>query len=124
MHARTIRQSARGTAHSRRVRFTYGVSATEIEQHPAGYDWRPRFPEVQLVKRTVDVEVYLAYEDDNFWLIVDESAIAESLDPDEDEDVLATLVTIECHENTGSLLPVLQSRGVGVGDLERALRFG
>ncbi len=106
------------------VRFTTGVSAIETEQHPAGYNWRRRFAEVQLVKRTVDVEVYLAYEDDSFWLIVDETAIAESLDPEDDADVLQTLVTIERHENTGSLLPVLQSRGVGVGDLERALRFG
>jgi len=100
------------------------VSATETEQHPAGYDWRERFPDVQLVKRTVDVEVYLAYENDSFWLIVDESSIAESLDPDEDEDILESLVTIERHEDTRSLLPVLQSRGVGVGDLERALRAG
>ena len=100
------------------------MSASESEQHPAGYDWRARFPDVQLVKRTVDVEVYLAYEDDSFWLIVDETPIAESLDPDEDADIYDTLVTIERHEDTRSLLPVLQSRGVGVGDLERALRFG
>ncbi|MBJ7471615.1 MAG: hypothetical protein JHD16_09955 [Solirubrobacteraceae bacterium] len=109
---------------SRLVRFTGGVSASENEQHPAGYDWRTRFPEVQLVKRTVDVEVYLAYEGDAFWLIVDETSIAESLHPEDDADILSALVTIERHEDTRSLLPVLQSRGVGVGDLERALRAG
>lgn len=97
------------------------MSADEIEQHPAGYDWRARFPDVQLVKRTVDVEVHVAYEDDAFWVIIDESAIAESLDPDEDEDVLETLVTIERHEGTSTVLTVLQAHGVSHGDLERAL---
>lgn len=100
------------------------MSASESEQHPAGYDWRARFPDVQLVKHSVAVEVYLAYEDDGFWLIVDESMIAESIDPEEDGDVLDALVTIERHDDTRSLLPVLQSRGVGVADLERALRLG
>lgn len=99
-----------------------GVSASDFQQHPAGYDWRARFPDTQLVKRTVDVEVHLAWENDAFWLIVDESSIAESLDPEDDADILDTLITIERHDDTGSLLPVLQSRGVGVGDLERALR--
>lgn len=104
------------------MRFTWGVSdAIEIEQHPAGYDWRPQFPDVQLVKKTVDVEVYVAYEDDTFWVIIDETAIAESLDPEEDEDVLDTLVTIERHEGTATVLRVLQSHGVSHGDLERAL---
>jgi hypothetical protein len=98
------------------------VSADNSHKYPAGYDWRSQFPDTQLVKKSVDVEVHLAYEDDGFWLIVDESSIAESLDPVDDADVLATLVTIERHEDTGSLLPVLQSRNVGVGDLERALR--
>ena len=98
------------------------MSDTERSQHPAGYAWREQFPEVQLVKSTVDVEVYLAYEDDAFWVIVDESAIAESLDPDEDEDELERLVTIERHEGTRGVLGVLQSHGVGQGDLERALR--
>lgn len=100
------------------------MSATESEQHPVGYDWRARFPEVQLVKRSVDVEVYLAYQDDGYWVIVDESMIADSLDPEEDADVLDELIAIQRHEDTRSLLTVLQTVGVGVGDLERALRLG
>ena len=91
----------------------------------AGYDWRSEFPETQLVKRTVDVEVHLAYEDDAFWVIVDESAIAESLDPSDEDDaeVLGGLVRIQRHDDTSSVLPVLQSHGVSLGDLERALAF-
>lgn len=91
----------------------------------AGYDWRSEFPDTQLVKRTVDVEVHLAYEDDAFWVIVDESAIAESLDPNDEDDaeVLKGLVRIQRHDDTGTVLPVLQSHGVSLGDLERALAF-
>jgi hypothetical protein len=101
------------------------VSADDVQNYPAGFDWHRDFPETQLVKRTVDVEVHLAYEDEAFWVIVDESEIAESLDPFEDEDaeILKSLVRIQRHDDTGTVLPVLQSYGVSLGDLERALAF-
>ena len=105
--------------------FTGRVSADDVQSYRAGFDWHRDFPETQLVKRTVDVEVHLAYEDEAFWVIVDESAIAESLDPNEDEDaeVLKSLVRIQRHDDTTTVLPVLQSYGVSLGDLERALAF-
>ncbi|MDO9355568.1 MAG: hypothetical protein Q7T55_17835 [Solirubrobacteraceae bacterium] len=101
------------------------MSADEVQQYRAGFDWHRDFPETQLVKRTVDVEVHLAYEDEAFWVIVDESSIAESLDPNDEDDaeVLAALVRIQRHEDTSTVLPVLQSHGVSLGDLERALAF-
>ncbi len=101
------------------------MSADEVQNYRAGFDWHRDFPETQLVKKTVDVEVHLAHEDEAFWVIVDESAIAESLNPDDEEDaaVLKSLVRIQRHDDTSSVLPVLQSYGVSLGDLERALAF-
>lgn len=101
------------------------MSADDIQIYPASFDWRRDFPETQLVKRTVDVEVHLAYEDDAYWVIIDESSIAESLDPgdEDDADVLKTLVRIQRHDDTSTVLPVLQSHGVSLGDLERALAY-
>ncbi|MDQ8046048.1 MAG: hypothetical protein AAGC46_16675 [Solirubrobacteraceae bacterium] len=101
------------------------MSADDIQIYPASFDWRRDFPETQLVKKTVDVEVHLAYEDDAYWVIVDESSIAESLDPSDEDDaeVLKTLVRIQRHEDTSTVLPVLQAQGVSLGDLERALAW-
>lgn len=99
------------------------MSQPETDYYRAGFDWRRDFPDTNLVKSSPDAEVHLAYEDDAYWVIVDESALAAALDPVEDAAQLARLVAIQRHEDTRTLVPALQEYGVSVGDLQKVLRL-
>jgi hypothetical protein len=65
------------------------------ERHPYGYPWRKRFPDAHVVVRFEGGAVYAAVDSDGFWLIRDEGTLADLLDPVEDADVLARLVSVQ-----------------------------
>ena len=70
--------------------------------------------------------MHLAYEDEAFWVIVDESEISRSRSiptRTRTRRSCKRLVRIQRHDDTGTVLPVLDSYGVSLGDLERALAF-
>lgn len=62
------------------------------ERHASGYDWRSRFPEAALVVAMEGGAVYAAEDRANsaYWLISDESSMADFLMPD-DANELVTL---------------------------------
>ena len=95
----------------------------DFQYYRAGYDWSGDFPETHLVKAGVDGDIFLAYEDDAFWVIIDESKLEPTLDPVDDYDEIQSLVAIGRYEDTRSLVAALQDRGVAFGDLERVLRL-
>jgi hypothetical protein len=64
-----------------------------IERHPAGYDWRARFGDVDLVLRYSDGAAFAARTDDAYWIVVDESPLAARLDPVRGAATIATLVS-------------------------------
>lgn len=94
----------------------------DTDYYPAGFGWRRDFPETNLVRRSAGGELHLAYEDEAYWLIADDSARAEGLDPEHDADTIARLVAIQRHEETRTLVPALQAHGVSLEDLQRVLR--
>lgn len=98
------------------------MSAPDTDYFPAGFDWRRDFPETNLVRRGPSGELHLAYEDDAYWLIADDSARAGGLDPEEDAATIARLVAIQRHEETNTLVPALQQHGISLEDLQRVLR--
>lgn len=66
-----------------------------VERHPFRYAWRERFPDVRPVAGFEGGAVYAAEGEGASWLIKDEGTMADFLDPDEDADLLAALVTLE-----------------------------
>ena len=70
-----------------------------IERHPFGYPWRDRFPNALRVAGFEGGAVYRAEGEGAYWLIKDEGTMADFLDPDEDADILASLVSLERYED-------------------------
>lgn len=67
----------------------------KVERHPQGYPWRERFPHARQVVGFEGGAVYEAEGEGAYWLIKDEGTMADFLDPDEDADLLASLVALE-----------------------------
>jgi hypothetical protein len=95
----------------------------DFQYYRAGYDWSGDFPETQLVRSGVDGDILLAYEDEAYWVIIDESKLEPTLDPVDDYDEIQSLVAIGRYEDTRALVAALQDRGVAFSDLERVLRM-
>jgi hypothetical protein len=73
-----------------------------VERHPFRYPWRERFPEARQVAGCKGGAVYEAEGENAYWLIKDEGTMADFLDPDEDADLLASLVSLERYRDRGS----------------------
>lgn len=73
------------------------------EQYPGGYDARSRFPGMRLLLPYEGGAVYEAEAGGRFYLIADESALGEFLDPEDPDDaeVLQRLVTIIEFDDAG-----------------------
>ena len=70
-----------------------------IERHPFRYPWRDRFPNARRVAGFEGGAIYEAEGEGAYWLIKDEGTMADFLDPDEDADLLASLVSLERYED-------------------------
>jgi hypothetical protein len=82
---------------SANARSTGGPAAdgdVTVEQHPAGYPWKARFPGAELLAGLEGGAVFTAEAEASWWLISDESTMADFLHPDDDADLLARLVTL------------------------------
>ena len=73
-----------------------------VERRAAGYPWRKRFPHARRVTALEGGAVYAAEGEGAYWLIKDEGTMADSLDPDEDADLLASLVALERYADHGA----------------------
>ena len=71
----------------------------QIERHPFRYPWRDRFPNARRVAGFEGGAMYEAEGEGAYWLIKDEGTMADFLDPDEDADLLASLVSLERYED-------------------------
>lgn len=71
------------------------VSSHRVEHHPAGDPWRERFPDARTIALFEGGEVHASDAEGGFWLIKDEGTLADLLDPEEDADLLARLVSLE-----------------------------
>ena len=71
----------------------------QIERHAAGYPWRKRFPHARRVTALEGGAVYAAEGEGAYWLIKDEGTMADFLDPDEDADLLASLVALARYDD-------------------------
>jgi|tagenome__1003787_1003787.scaffolds.fasta_scaffold20960996_3 hypothetical protein len=70
------------------------MSEPTVEPHPFDYDWRKRFPDAERLLGAEGGAVYAAEGEGTFWLISDEGTMADFLDPDEDADLLASMVKL------------------------------
>lgn len=72
-----------------------GESEPTVERHPSHYQWHRRFPDARQVAGFEGGAVYEAENEGAYWLIKDEGTLADFLDPDEDADLLASLVSLD-----------------------------
>lgn len=79
-----------------------------IERHAFRYPWRKRFPNARRVARLEGGAVYEAEGEGAYWLIKDEGTMADFLDPDEDADLLASLISLERYEDRDALAAAIQ----------------
>lgn len=70
------------------------MSARGIQAYPFNYDWRKRFPRAERVLGAEGGGVYAAEGEGAWWLMTDEGTMADFLDPDEDADLLASMVKL------------------------------
>lgn len=77
---------------------TSGTNPT-VERHPFRDPWPDRFPGARRVAGFEGGAVYEAEGEAAFWLIKDEGTMADFLDPDEDADLLASLVSLERYDD-------------------------
>lgn len=59
------------------------------------YAWRKRFPQARAVAGFEGRSVYAAESEGGFWLIKHQGTMADFLDPEQDADMLATLISLE-----------------------------
>jgi hypothetical protein len=82
----------------------HAESETEpiVERHPFGYSWRERFPDARPVASFEGGAVYQTEGEGGVWLIKDEGAMADFLDPDEDAGLLSSVITPERYRDRSS----------------------
>ena len=78
------------------------MTEPETESHPFNYPWRQRFPDAVRVAGAEGGAVYAAEAEDGWWVITDEGTMADFLDPDEDADLLASMVKLTRFEDDAS----------------------
>jgi hypothetical protein len=80
-----------------------------LERHPYDYPWRKRFPDAYVVVGFEGGAVYAAVDSDGYWLIRDEGTLADLLDPVEDADVLARLVSVQHFDHKAAWLSSIEA---------------
>lgn len=65
-----------------------------VEQFPAGYSLKDRFPNCRKVSGVEGGAVYFAEADGLFYVISDERTMADFLDEKEDADIINTLISV------------------------------
>jgi hypothetical protein len=79
-----------------------------IERHPACYPWHERFPSARQVAGFEGGAVYEAEGEGAWWLIKDEGAMADFLDPDRDAELLSSLVSLERYADRDALAAAVE----------------
>lgn len=70
-----------------------------VERHPFDYPWEKRFPDAREVAVYEGGAVYEAEAEGAYWLIKDEGTMADFIDPEQDADLLAILVSLERYDD-------------------------
>lgn len=84
-----------------------------IETHPFNYQIEKNFPFRQRLASFEGGDVWLAENDDFYYIIVDEGTMADFLIPDEDDDLLNELVKIYEFDSESDRQRYIQDRGWG-----------
>jgi len=65
-----------------------------MKESPNSHAWRDRFPQARMIAGFEGGAVYEAEDGDQYFLIIDEGVMAGFLLPEEDSDLLASLVKV------------------------------